>query len=200
MKHPKPNDLELVSEILAGGKIRERALKKIYENKYIRQKVRILVERSGYNDNIEFLDVFHDTMIIFDKNIRQNKYRFECELFGYIYSISKFVLLAKIREQKRLEPYPDALLSAPKNKPLAESPEAIYLRKERNLKLEELVALLGPKTARVMEMWQLSYSMKEIAEELKLSSPNMARKLKYHGYKKLLGMVKDDALLKEWYK
>jgi RNA polymerase sigma factor (sigma-70 family) len=200
MKHPKPTDLDLVSEIMAGGKTREKALKTLYENKFIRQKISMMVTKTDESGNIEFLDVFHDSIIIMDKNIRQNKYRFECDLFGYLYSIAKFVLLGKLRKENRNVSYLDENKLIPLEKPVAESPESIYLRKERDRKLDDLIQLLGPRTAKVLELWQLSYSMKEIAEELNLTSPNMARKLKYYGYQKLLGLVKEEELFKEWYK
>lgn len=200
MKHPKEIDLNVVGEIMAGGKMREKALKSLYENDFIREKIKTLVFKSDEGGNIEFLDVFHDSLIIFDKNIRQNKFRFECDIYGYLYSISKFVLLGKLRKEKRNGPYLEESKLCQLDKTLAESPESIYLKKERNRTLEELVRTLGPKTARVLELWQLSYTMQEIADELNLSSPNMARKLKYQGYQKLLGIVKEEALFNEWYK
>lgn len=197
MKQPELNDLELVSQIMAGGKTREKVLRMLYENEFIRHMINLLIQNSGEAENIEFLDVFHDSLIVFDKNIRQNRYHFKCNLLGYLYSISRFVLLGKLRKVKRTEVYNDERNQVNTEKPLAESPESIYLRRERDLKLEELMNELEPKTAKVLELWQLSYSMKEIAEELNLSGPNMARKLKYHGYQKLLGLVKEEEFFNE---
>lgn len=199
MTHQKNTDLQIISAIIKGGKDRELALKELYLNSYIRARVKHLVLLHHGRD-AAFTDLFHDAIIIFDKNIRQGKFRMESSIAGYIYSIAKYIMLnqarkeAKNKKEKKAKRHPLYTIEH------VQSPEASYILKEQKLRISEIVKSLGPITSRVLEMWQLSYSMQEIADELNLASVQMARKIKFHGYQKLLKLAKQKDLFKEYQK
>ena len=63
------------------------------------------------------------------------------------------------------------------------------VEKEQEDTLSRLLESLGDKCKRVLELWQLSYSMKEIAVEMAYKSDGVARKKKRLCMKKLLEIL-----------
>jgi len=178
MTYLKNTDLQIISAIIKGGKDRELALKALYLNQTIRTRVKHLVI-AQHGSDATFTDLFHDAIIIFDKNVRQGKFRMESSISAYIFSIAKFKMLNQVRKVAKTKKEKES-----KRHPLyataqVQSPETKYILEEQKMSISEMVQSLGPVTSRVLEMWQLSYSMKEIAEELNLSSVQMARKIKF---------------------
>ena len=57
---------------------------------------------------------------------------------------------------------------------------------------------LGAACQKVLQMWQLSYSMKEIAEELGYKNDAVARKKKRLCMKKLLEILEEAPAWKSW--
>jgi len=76
-------------------------------------------------------------------------------------------------------------------------PELIYLDNELKENISKALDLLGIKCKKVLELWKLNYSMKEIAEKLDIKSEGMARKTKFQCYHKLLKLIEDNPELRK---
>ena len=50
---------------------------------------------------------------------------------------------------------------------------------------------LDDRCRRILSMWQLHYSMEEIAQELQLTNAALARKNRYRCHKKLMAKLKE---------
>ncbi len=89
----------------------------------------------------------------------------------------------------------ERLLNIPPPDEGAEPADAADMRlldEERRDVLGQLLNTIGERCRKILELWKLSYSMEEIAEQLGFSSADMARKAKYRCHVSLLEQVKNN--------
>lgn len=189
-------DQELVTAIKNGGAARQEAIRFVYDKKSLRQKVIQFVRNNRGNEE-DGQDMFHEGIIVLDRNIREDKFRAESSLEGYLYSICRFLWQNQRRKKARVE-----LKDDPSQMDQVESatPEILLLSEEKKNLLQRALAQLGERCKRILQLWQLSYSMEEIATEMEFSSAQMARKNKYRCQQSLTKFLKEQPQWKQWLK
>lgn len=192
MMYELNSDEEVVKAILFGGAEREAALEHLYNDVNCKLKVARFV-KSNKGNEADGRDIFHDGLIITDRNIRMLKFRGESSLHHYIYSVCKYLWLNKLKKAKRIV-YSDneTKLDIPDQL----DPESILLDIELKDNIADALDLLGVKCKKVLELWKLNYSMREIAEILEIKSEGMARKTKHQCYQKLLKLIEENPELR----
>ena len=189
-------DKELIAAIQRGGQERNSAIQAIYQDRSFRQKVISYIKNNSGNQ-ADGEDAFHEGLIVLDRNIRSGKFRGESSLKVYLFSICKFVWMNQIRKKSKVDYTEDnsRLDEVDRN-----SPEMTFMKEEKKVLLRKIVAKLGPKCQRILELWKLSYSMQEIAKEMGYSSAAMARKHKHKCHKSLVKMLNEHPKLMEMIK
>lgn len=195
MNSVNKSDAQLVKAIQSGGIQREKALRDLYARRGLRAKICSYIQNQGGNLQ-DGEDMYQEGIIVFDRNIREGKFREESSAESYLFSICKFLWKNQKRKNYRVDLKEDHNTM---DLGTDDSPEIIVISKERVSKLEALIGRLGDRCRQVLKLWQLSFSMAEIADRAKLSSEGMARKTKYQCMKKLVEMIGDDETFKEWY-
>ena len=193
MKAEETTDLQLVDAIQKGGSSREKALILLYNRLGLRRKVCAYIASNGGNWQ-DGEDMYQEGIIVFDRNVRHGKFRGESTLEAYLFSICKFLWMNRRRKTEKMD-LTDNTMEFEKGHD--HTPEIDYINEEQNEILRTLIKGLGDRCQKVLKLWQLSYSMKEITEMVGLSSEGMARKTKYQCMKKLMEMVAGNANLKE---
>jgi len=186
------NDSALIEDIKTGGKKRQHAIANIYRNRKLKNQVIAFVTNNNGNRE-DGIDLFHEGIIAFDDNVRKNKYQHKGNLMGYLFSICRFIWLNKLRKDKRITYSEDESQLDQVN---YDTPESLSLAQEQKDVIHQLLSRLGEKCQRILELWKLSYSMKEIATEVGLSNAGNARKQRFTCYKKLLKIVDSEPALK----
>lgn len=183
-----------VAAINSGGTLRQTAIRWLYDDNELKQRVVSFVKNNRGNQD-DGTDMFHEGIIVLDRNIREEKFRGEAPVKGYLYSICRFLWMNQLRKQERVD-LVDPIKPA-QEQPDLDTPEVSFRSEERRNLLSHLLDQLGEQCRKVLEMWKLSYSMAEIAETLKLSNEANARKIKYRCHLALMeyldknpGMVK----------
>lgn len=186
MKAKTYTDKEVIAAIKSGGPKRQKVIRYLYQDASLKSKIIQFVTRNSGNYQ-DGEDMFHEGIIVFDRNIRQNKFKEETSIQGYLYSICRFLWMNQIRKQKRV-----TLIEDHKEMDSTETntPELLLFTEEQKEILQSLVSQLGERCQKILELWKLSYSMEEIAKELDFSSAAMARKSKYRCHKALLEIIK----------
>ena len=108
-------------------------------------------------------DMFHEGIIVLDRNIRQGKFRGESSLTLYLYSICRFQWMNQIRKKAQVDLQEDHLKM---DEPVRETPESDVVKSEQKELLRMILEQLGDRCKRILELWKLSYSMEEIATEM----------------------------------
>lgn len=193
-KHPimkaikNMSDEDLLIAIKSGGTNRQRAIQQIYNDKQFSDRI-IQFVRSNSGNYHDGQDMFHEGIIVMDRNIRQDKFRQETSLKGYLYSICRFLWMNQIRKQSKMTYTDDNLKMDDVEK---ETPETVFEDSEKKDYLRQLMSQLGERCQKTLELWKLSYSMEEIAEKMAFSSAAMARKNKYRCHKSLLKIIEEN--------
>jgi len=179
------SDVERVQAIKSGGRGRQDVIRHLYNQKDVKGKIIQFVQRNSGNFQ-DGQDMFHEGIIVMDRNIRQDKFKMESSVNGYLFSICRFLWMNQIRKQGKMTLTED-------NSRLDDVEETtletqLFSDEQKNV-LRKLMSQLGERCQKILELWTLSYSMEEIAKELQFSSAAMARKNKYRCQKSLMDIV-----------
>jgi RNA polymerase sigma factor (sigma-70 family) len=188
------SDQELVAAIKKGGSGRQEAIRFIYDKADLRQKIVHFVRKNQGNEP-DGHDMFHEGIIVLDRNIREDKFRAESSIEGYLYSICRFLWQNQRRKKARIDLKEDATQM---DQIETSTPELQLLSDEKKNLLNRALEQLGERCKRILELWQLSYSMEEIAAEMEFSSAQMARKNKYRCQQSLMKFFKEQPSWKQW--
>jgi RNA polymerase sigma factor (sigma-70 family) len=179
---------ELILAIQQSGTGRTKALQMVYsDDKLRRTVVSYITQNGGSFQDAE--DVFQDSVVLFDRQIRENQFQGQSTWTTYFVGIAKWRWVSLKRKFSRdsaeLKPeYHDAPV---------ESVEARVIEGEKRTVIEEVLAKIGARCQQSLQLYKLSYSMEEIAEKMQLSSPEMAKKIAYECRKKFKDMVLGNA-------
>ena len=165
------NDEAIIKALKNGGIDQERALSFIYKDTEYREGVKMVVR--GYRQlRLESWEgIFHESLIHLVKCVLMNKFRKETSLKNYFLGICRNKCREMIRKDKKAPP----TLELPAEDPeLVRSPIDIILSDELKDMLREAVNQLSASCQKVLRLWALSHSMKEIAEEMDYSGDRVA--------------------------
>ena len=185
-------DEAIVRAVTSGGSARDTALQWWFSDQGMQRWVcRYAVQRGGSEADGE--DLYHDTFITFDRLIRAGKYRGEAALKTFFYSIAKWQWLSRQRKAGRTVSM--------------ESTELIEIEyfaddemydRERQSVFERMLTALGDKCKKMLSLYQLSYSMKEIAAEMGYASDQVAMNQCSECRKKLKHLIENNPALKDF--
>lgn len=193
MSNKEWTEENLLNGILQGGNERQAAIRAIYNDSGLKRMVAAFVSKNKGNE-ADGQDMFHEGIIVLDRNIREGKFRGEAPLKGYLYSICRFLWMNQMRKQSHTDTVAEMPISSEAD---TQSPEVILVTEERKAVLNSLLAELGERCQKILELWKLSYSMEEIAEKLGFSSSDMAKKAKYRCHVSLLQMIQNNPSLQQ---
>lgn len=181
-KHGLLTDEAIIGLLLGNVSQRESLFKYLYEDSGWRNWLIHYV--CNENGNVQAAeDVFQETVILFDRNIRENRFRGDSSLKTYFLSIGKQYWFNR---QRGIKPQP--LVEQPEQ-PHQETPENLYLITERQNIINEILEQIGEHCKKVLSLYKLSLSNEEIARELGLSSPELAKKYAYRCREKFKAYV-----------
>ena len=182
----------LVEMIQLGGRQREQALAKIYTDSGVKVKmISMIIKNHGNMQDGE--DLYQESMIVLDRNIREGVFKLEGSLPSYLYSIGKYLWMNHLRKKSLTlkESFSDHEMIS-----TALQPDHIMMDEQRKAYLLSVLGKLGKRCQGILELWQLSYSMEEIAQQLNLSDASIARKAKYDCQQQLIKLINGNPLTK----
>jgi RNA polymerase sigma factor (sigma-70 family) len=177
---------DLIAQIAAGGRARDQALEQVYRDKALRNAVFVVIRQNKGNIQ-DAEDMYQESLIIMDRNIREGKYEHQGNLAAYLSTIARFCWMNQLRKQQRTDLHEEVRQDTAKEQ--VPGPDHILMDRESESLLERFLQKLDPRCVRIIKLWQEKYSMVEIADQLSLSSEMMARKLKYQCTKKLSALI-----------
>lgn len=192
-RKPTYSDEELLQAFRQGGKLLNEAMKWLYLESNTRKEVlAYVVKKNGSLEDGE--DVFQDGIKELILNVRAGKFRGEGSVQGYLFGMCRNLWSRRFQKVIRDKQYAG---KTSQETVLYETPESKTVLEEREENIEKLLEKLGGKCRQVLVLWKMSYSMKEIAEELGYNSDGVARKKKHQCFQKLLRILEKEP---EWKK
>lgn len=163
----------LLDAIRQGGPPREAALQAIYQKPGLRETViRHVLDRGGSRDDA--MDVFQETLVLFDRNLRLGRFEGRSSLATYFVGIARWNWQAQRRRRGRMAQWQDEHYEGQ-----VESPEADVLRAEHRSWLEAVLGRIGERCRELLRLYQLDYSMEEITAAMQYANADVAKKEAY---------------------
>ena len=196
MGMPKFTDALIIEAIEKGGAALEEVMRYLYtEHEYRAQIFAFILAREGNKEDAE--DIFQDGIRNLIINVRSKSYTGKGSITGYLYGICKNLWYKRFQKKQRQSFQQEQLNVEEIDE---QTPEVLLLTKDQENQLEELLAQLGDTCREVLELWKLSYSMKEIAEKTGYKNEAVARKKKRLCLQKLLRIMEQQPQWKIWLK
>lgn len=175
MKRNRSTDQELIEAIRSGGESRIHALREIYNRRAARQRmIGYLINKGCDLEDAE--DLFQDAFVIFDQNIRSNKFLGQSSIYNYLFGIIKRRWLNKYRSVQR---HKSADLGQSAEADIDDSLNRYYELQGRKAVLEEVMSLLGERCRAILHLFSENYSMEEISKKIGINDGERVRKEKY---------------------
>jgi len=166
-------DEALIEDIRSGGSAREDALKRIYLLPGLRESVfRYILEHGGSRQDAQ--DIFQESIVLLDRNLREGRFEGKSALSTYFVAIAKWRWVTVQRQQGRYAELAPAHYDAE-----VDSPEADTIRREYRELFQEALAQIGDRCRELLQLYQLEYSMEEIAQKMQYGSADVAKKEAY---------------------
>lgn len=175
-------DAQVIQALLGTVRQREEIFAYLYRSSGWREWIVRHVSYEG-GDESAGEDVFQEALILFDRNIREGRFSKESSLQTYFLGIAKQWWFNRRRNIRAVPLSPDY------DQPVADNPEHIALRQEQQDIIGQILSNLGDHCKKVLELYKLSLTNEEIARELGLSSPEMAKKYAYRCREKFKAFV-----------
>lgn len=183
MRNPAGLTDEQITQALLGSlQQREEVFAYLYRSAGWREWVLRHVGQEG-GDEPSGEDVFQETLILFDRNIREGRFLKGSSLQTYFLGIAKQYWFNR---RRNIRPGP---LPPDYERPETSTPEHQAIRQERQELIAGILQQMGDHCKKVLELYKLSLSNEEIANELNLSSPEMAKKYTYRCREKFRAYV-----------
>ncbi len=181
MENLSNSDRTLLEGIFAGGRKREDALRQLYANIPLKESVRIMVCNAG-GTREDAKDIFQEALILLDRKIRSSEIVIQSSIKGCLGGIARNLWYNQNR--KNMRAYINLRSLEDADQPYNPTWKSIE-KKELNDQLRYVLGILSDREMKVLQLWQLSYSMKEIMLKMNLPSEGMTRRIKFNGLSKL---------------
>jgi RNA polymerase sigma factor (sigma-70 family) len=162
------NDVELLAAFLGTEQERQLALAHFFENPRLLKWVIGHVRQNSGNEQ-DAKDVFEESFIVFERQVRAGHFRGESSLETWFHGIARWQWVAFLRKKR-----PNVELEKADLPSIAENPEKILISEERRVILHQLIAQVGERCQKLIGLFQLSHSMREIRELLGYKSDQVA--------------------------
>ena len=173
MKTKEWTDAEIISHIQKGGYARDQALYHISDpSGWNNSIISYVLKNSGTKEDGE--DLAQETLIFFDRNIRLKKFNGNGSLKTYFNAIAKFQWYKKLRSKKPVDELQDFHYDES-----IDNLEDLYIDEERKKFIDLLLSEIGERCKKILRLWQLDYSMEEIAQQVNINSAALAKKEAY---------------------
>lgn len=186
-------DETLLAAIQNGGQARENALRHLYLLPGLRETIiRFVLDNGGNRSDAQ--DVFQEALVLFDRNLREGRFEGKSALATYFVAIAKWRWVTLRRQQGRYTELSPAQYDGE-----VDSPEAETLRIEHRELLAEAMAQIGERCRDLLRLYQLEYSMEEIAGKMGYSGADVAKKEAFRCRMRLRERLENNPLWAEYF-
>jgi RNA polymerase sigma factor (sigma-70 family) len=157
------SNTDIILSIQLGGNERSRALHKIFENNDLHSAITkyVLTHRGSEQDA---QDVFQETLILFDRQVRLAKFRGNCDWKTYFVSIAKWQWFSVLRKSAPIHAHVEEAVHSRDEAVM--DVESGFIDSERREIIDKILEQMGEPCKGVLKLYKLSFSMEEIGQKL----------------------------------
>ncbi len=157
------SNTDIILSIQLGGNERSHALHKIFENNDLHSAItkHVLNHRGSEQDA---QDVFQETLILFDRQVRLAKFRGNCDWKTYFIGIAKWQWFSILRKSVQVHVNTEGVGS--RREAVEMDVESSLIDSERREIIDKILEQMGEPCKGVLKLYKLSFSMEEIGQKL----------------------------------
>lgn len=184
-------DDKLIAAILGSRMEREAAFIYVYnkETGWLKWVIGHVKANGGGEQDGE--DVFQESVVLFDRGIREGRFKGGVRLQTYFFGIAKWVWFNILRKKKRIVSIPEI------PELYGMDIEEMILEDERKRVIDMIIEKLGKKCKQAFALYKLGHTMEEIAPALGLKNANQAKKRLQRCRDKFKDLVKQNIWLQK---
>lgn len=167
-----------------------QVVRTIYE-KYHKAIIQLVETNRGTKEDAK--DVFQEALLLIYQKAKQPDFKLSSSFFTYFYAICKNVWSNKTRKKS----FGEVTLSDEKASMIVEEPSEQLHKNEQYILYRRKFLELGESCQQLMSLFLKKVSLKEIAEQLGLSSEGYAKKKKYKCKQQLVKLIQSDISYRE---
>lgn len=154
---------DIILSIQLGGNERSQALHKIFENNDLHSAItkHVLMHR-GFEQDAQ--DVFQETLILFDRQVRLSKFRGNCDWKTYFIGIAKWQWFSMLRKTAPAYVSREEVVGG--SEAVVTDVESGLIDAERREIIDKILEQMGEPCKGVLKLYKLSFSMEEIGQQL----------------------------------
>ena len=160
---------DLIAALKGSEGERRMALQYFFDNPRLLNWVLRYVQSQGGSEQ-DGQDVFEESFLIFERQTRTGHYRGESSLETFFHGIARW----KWRTMQRNNKPTKGLETISELPGEPHTPEKILISEERRIILSGLMTLVGERCQKLISLFQLNYSMREIRDMQGYSSDQVA--------------------------
>lgn len=177
------SDGDIIEGILGSTESRERIFQYIYSYSGWKSQVEsIIINNKGTVTDAE--DVFQESIILLDRNIRNNIFNHSSMIKTYFMGIVKQHWFNKQKSKKQIIELDEKF-----NESHESENNYTILELEKKEILDQLISQISKQCNEILSLYKLSFSNEEIANKLNLSSAELAKKYTYRCREKLRELI-----------
>lgn len=185
MDKPVFSQPELLAALMGtDAERRKNAMRCLFDDPKLRQSAIGHVRRHGGNRQ-DGEDVFQEAILLFDRKVRAGAFNGQGSLEAYFMGIVRWHWFNECQRNGRLKPS-----ELPPELPFEDNPELHYLRTERREALEKLLEQLTEKCKKILKLYQLDYTMEEVAKAMGYANAGVAKKEAFLCRQRFLALLK----------
>jgi len=188
-------DNEILNCISNGGKPLNDCMYYLYHYSGMKEKVINFVLANGGNRQ-DGEDIFQDSISNMILNIRNGRFKSNSSILTYLLAICKNLWFNKYNREIKLNEIKQKLID--KQVKNMNSPEEMLFKNYNSLLMNKLLKKIGNTCKKVLGLWALNYSFKEIGKKIG-KSEGATRKHKFECMKRLITLFKNNPeIIKEF--
>lgn len=173
MREPALTNFQIANALRGhDAALRKEALRCLFQSPKLRNLAISHVRKQGGNQQ-DGEDIFQEAIIIFDRKTREGHFRGEGELEAFFMGIVRWHCFNTRKKERKSKVQ---FQTAQPEPVLDGNPEMDFIIQERRETLEKLLKNLNEKCRNILKMYQLDYSMEEIAAEMGYANSGVAKK------------------------
>ncbi|MBK8557779.1 MAG: sigma-70 family RNA polymerase sigma factor [Lewinellaceae bacterium] len=185
------SDEELIKDLQGDVTARKAALRQLFTEPALRKQV-IGYIRSHGGATEDGEDAMQEAILIFDKNIRANRFQGTSSLQGYFFGIVKWWWYSKQRSRVNHLEFQPEMYDAHE-----ESHEDLLITEERKSAIRKALEQIGERCKTILTLWGQNESMEIIADVAGLRDRIAAKKEAYRCRERISAFIKSNPNLRE---
>jgi RNA polymerase sigma factor (sigma-70 family) len=192
------SDDMIINGLLEGGASEEKALRWMYLN-LLPMVIQHISRNNGNRDDA--MDVFQDALLVFTEHVKLGRFQRRSSITTFLMAIVRNAWHNRLRKRGYGEGYVAEMKHVLEGaqEPAPDVPDPMWLEKEQEYAIQQIVARLGEKCREILRMrfWD-AFKMEKIAELMHYKNAQIAKNKHFRCLEELRNLLQNEPNLRNY--